>query len=72
MKTVSTYKLLNDTVNYHINLIEDCLLRRKKEEALYLYYAIVNLAKGYYTNKYISIYAYRYFRSRIMQIKKGA
>lgn len=69
MKTVSTYKLLNDIVNYNINLIEDCLLRRKKEEALYCYYAIVNLVKEYYNNKYISIYAYRYFRSRIMQIK---
>ena len=68
MKTLSTYKLLNDTVNYHINLIEDCLLSRKKEIALYLYYAIVNLVKEYYNNKYISIYAYRYFRSRIMQI----
>ena len=72
MKTVQPYKLLNDTVNYHINLIEDSLLRGKEEIALYLYYAIVNLVKGYYKNKYISIYAYRYFRSRIMQIKKGA
>ena len=52
MKTVSTYKLLNDIVNYHINLIEDCLLRRKKEVALNLYYAIVNLVKEYYNNKY--------------------
>ena len=68
MKTLSSYKLLNDTVNYHINLIEDCLLSRKNEIALYFYYAIVNLVKEYYINKYISIYAYRYFRSRIMQI----
>lgn len=68
MKTVQTYNLLNYTVNYHINLIEDCLLRRKNEEALYFYYAIVNLVKEYYNNKYISIYAYRYFRNRIMQI----
>ena len=68
MKTVLAYKLLNDIVNYHINLIEDCLLRRKKEEALYLYYAIVNLVKEYYNKKYISCDAYRYFRSRIMQV----
>ena len=72
MKTVSTYKLLNDTVNYHINLIEYSLLRSKQEVALYFYYAILNLVSGYYNNSYISFDAYRYFRNRIMQIKKGA
>ena len=72
MKTVQTYKLLNDTVNYHINLIEYSLLRGKEEMALYFYYALVNLVNEYYNNKYISYDAYRYFRSRIMQIKKGA
>lgn len=68
MKTVQTYKLLNDAVNYHIILIEDSLLRSKKEMALYLYYAILNLVKVYYNNKYISYDAYSYFRNRIMQI----
>ena len=72
MKTVETYKLLNYTVNYHINLIQDSLLRRKLEVAMYFYYAILNLVSGYYNNKYISYDAYRYFRNRIMQIKKGA
>ena len=68
MKTVSIYKLLSNTVEYHNNLINDSLLRRKDEVALYFYYAILNLVKGYYNNKYISYDAYRYFRNRIMQI----
>ena len=72
MRTVQTYKLLNYTVNYHINLIEDSLLRSKQEVAMYFYYAILNLVSGYYNNNYISYDAYRYFRSRILQIKKGA
>ena len=71
MKTLQTYKLLNYTVNYHMNLIEDSLLRGKKESALCFYYAILNLVNWYYNN-YISYDAYRYFRNRIMQIKKGA
>ena len=58
MKTVSTYKLLSYTVEYHINLINDSLLRRKDEVALYFYYAILNLVKCYYINKYISYDAY--------------
>ena len=72
MRTVQTYKLLNYTVNYHINLIEDSLLRSKQEVVMYFYYAILNLVSGYYNNNYISYDAYRYFRSRIMQIIKGA
>ena len=68
MTTVSTYKLLNVTVNYYINLIEDSLLRSKKERALHFYYSILNLVKLYYNNKYITYDAYSYFRNRIMQI----
>ena len=70
--TVSTYKLLSYAVNFHMNLIEDSLLRRKKVRAFYFYYAILNLVKAYYNNNYISYDAYRYFRKRILQIKKGA
>ena len=72
MKTVQTYKLLNNTVNYHINLIEDSFLRRKLEVALNFSYAILNLVYGYYNNNYISYDAYRYFRSRIIKQIKGA
>ena len=68
MKTFQTYILLNYTVEYHRNLIKDSLLRGKDESALYYYYAILTLVKGYYNNKYISYDAYSYFRNRIMQI----
>lgn len=72
MKTIQIYKLLNYSVNCHIILIEDSLLRRKLESALCFYYAILTLVSGYYNNNYISYDAYRYFRSRIKQIIKGA
>lgn len=70
--TVSTYKILSCTVNFYMNLIEDSLLRRKKVRAFYFYYAILSLVKWYYNNNYISYDAYKYFRNRILQIKKGA
>lgn len=72
MKTVQTYKLLSYTVNYHINLIEDSLLRGKLEVALYFSYAILHLVSEYYNNNYISYDAYRYFINRINKNKKGA
>ena len=72
MKTVQTYELLNQTVDYHNRLINDMLLRRKEELALYFYCAILNLVCGYYENNYISYYCYRYFRNRIIKNKKGA
>lgn len=68
MKKLQTYKILNYSVNCHIILIEDSLLRSKKEMALCFYYSILTLVNGYYNNNYISYDAYSYFRNRIMQI----
>lgn len=72
MRTLYAYKLLNQTVDYHNRLISDMILSRKEEIALYFYYSILNLVRGYYENNYISYYCYRYFRNRIIKNKKGA
>ena len=72
MRTSYVYKLLNQTVDYHNRLINDMLLRRKEELALYCYCAILNLVRGYYENNDISFYCYRYFINRIIKNKKGA
>ncbi len=63
--------VLNYTVNYHVDLINEYLLKRNDKVALELYYSILSLVRGYYYYKYISYDAYRYFRNRIIQIKRG-